>query len=90
VRAGDENRTRALSLGKRASVRRLPQSGSRRRGEYRRAPERGSHYFRGAGAGYVSRVASEQGGNLHPVLRSRPRRRLRPRHNGRPRPDFTN
>ncbi|MGW1818200.1 hypothetical protein ACWCQM_32120 [Streptomyces sp. NPDC002125] len=50
--------------------------------------ELGAHYFRGAGAGYVLRVATEQGWNLHPVLRSHPRRRLRLRHNGRPRPDL--
>ncbi|MEU6673990.1 hypothetical protein [Streptomyces sp. NPDC046925] len=49
----------------------------------------GAHYFRGAGAGYVLQVASEQGWNAHPVLRSHPRRRLRLRHNGRPRPGFT-
>ncbi|GAB2876425.1 hypothetical protein [Streptomyces mayteni] len=46
--------------------------------------ELGVHYFRGAGAGYVIRVASERGWNLHPVLRSHPRRRLRLRHSGRP------
>ena len=43
----------------------------------------GVHYFRGAGAGYVLRGASEQGWDLHPVLRSHPRRRLRLRHSGR-------
>ncbi|MGW8848865.1 hypothetical protein ACWGNE_13860 [Streptomyces xiamenensis] len=52
--------------------------------------ELGVHYYRGAGAGYVLRVASEQGWNLHPVLRSHPRRRLRLRHSGRPQPDFRN
>ncbi|GAB1822882.1 hypothetical protein [Herbidospora sp. RD11066] len=56
--------------------------------QYHRDLELGAHYFRGAGAGYVLRVASEQGWNLHPVLRSHPRRRLRLRHNGRPRPDL--
>ncbi|MFF2186268.1 hypothetical protein [Streptomyces sp. NPDC058155] len=56
--------------------------------EYHRDLELGAHYFRGAGPGYVLRVATEQGWNLHPVLRSHPRRRLRLRHNGRPRPDF--
>lgn len=63
---------------------------SRHRREYHRDLELGTHYFRGAGAGYVLRVASERGWNLHPVLRSHPRRRLRLRHNGRPRPDFSN
>ncbi|GGK94624.1 hypothetical protein Sme01_57430 [Sphaerisporangium melleum] len=61
---------------------------SRYRREYHRDLELGAHYFRGAGAGYALRVASEQGWNLHPVLRSHPRRRLRLRHNGRPRPDL--
>ncbi|MGW6059061.1 hypothetical protein [Streptomyces sp. NPDC055189] len=46
----------------------------------------GAHYFRGAGAGYVLQVAAEQGWNVHPVLRSHPRRRLRLRHGGRLRP----
>ncbi|MET9563759.1 hypothetical protein [Streptomyces tauricus] len=59
---------------------------SRHRREYHRDLELGAHHFRGAGAGYVLRVASEQGWNLHPVLRSHPRRRLRLRHDGRPRP----
>lgn len=63
---------------------------SQHRREYHRDLELGTHYFRGAGAGYVLRVASERGWNLHPVLRSHPRRRLRLRHNGRPRPDFRN
>ncbi|TDC76593.1 hypothetical protein [Streptomyces hainanensis] len=45
--------------------------------------EFGVHYFRGAGAGYVLRAASERGWSLHPVLRSHPRRRLRLRHGGR-------
>ncbi|AQU68297.1 hypothetical protein [Streptomyces niveus] len=58
--------------------------------EHHRDLELGTHYFRGAGAGYVLRVASERGWNLHAVLRSHPRRRLRLRHNGRPRPDFGN
>ncbi|MEO3756158.1 hypothetical protein [Streptomyces sp. B6B3] len=49
--------------------------------------ELGVHYFRGAGAGHVMRVASELGWSLHPLLRSHPRRRLRLRHNGRPQPD---
>lgn len=63
---------------------------SRHRREYHRNLELAAHYFRGAGAGHVLRVASEQGWNLHPVLRSHPRRRLRLRHNGRPRPGFRN
>ncbi|WP_052847311.1 hypothetical protein [Streptomyces avicenniae] len=46
--------------------------------------ELGVHRYRGAGAGYVMHVASAQGWNLHPVLRSHPRRRLRLRHSGRP------
>ncbi|WP_329038959.1 hypothetical protein OIE71_34255 [Streptomyces sp. NBC_01725] len=57
--------------------------------EYHRDLELGAHYFRGVGSGYVLRVASEQGWSLHPVLRSHPRRRLRLRHNGRPRTQFT-
>lgn len=61
---------------------------SRQRREYHRDLDLGAHYFRGVGAGYVVRVASEQGWDLHPVLRSHPRRRLRLRHDGRPRPDF--
>ncbi len=63
---------------------------SRIRTDYDRDLELGAHCFRGVGAGYVLRVASEQGWNLHPVLRSHPRRRLRLRHNGRPQPDFGN
>ncbi|WP_329377974.1 hypothetical protein [Streptomyces sp. NBC_01716] len=58
--------------------------------EHHRDLELGAHYFRGAGAGHVLRVASEQGWSLHPVLRSHPRRRLRLRHNGRPRPGSGN
>jgi hypothetical protein len=52
--------------------------------------ELGAHYFRGVGAGYVLRVASERGWNLHPVLRSHLRRRFRLRHIGRPRSDLRN
>jgi hypothetical protein len=47
--------------------------------------ELGAHFFRGVGAGYVLRVASEHDWTLHPVLRSHPRRRLRLRHTGRSR-----
>jgi hypothetical protein len=47
--------------------------------------ELGAHFFRGVGAGYVLRVASEHEWTLHPVLRSHPRRRLRLRHTGRSR-----
>ncbi|RBM24311.1 hypothetical protein [Streptomyces sp. PT12] len=43
----------------------------------------GVHFYRGAGAGYVLRVATEAGWNLHPELRSHPRHRLRLRHSGR-------
>jgi len=56
--------------------------------ECHRDLELGTHYFRGAGAGYVLHVASERGWDLHLMLRSHPRRRLRLRHNGRPRSDF--
>ncbi|WP_151771894.1 hypothetical protein [Streptomyces abyssomicinicus] len=45
----------------------------------------GARFFRGVGAGHVMAVASERNWSLHPVLRSHPRRRLRLRHNGRPR-----
>ncbi|PRY00760.1 hypothetical protein [Allonocardiopsis opalescens] len=54
--------------------------------EIHRDLDLGAHYYRGAGAAYVLGVASEQGWRLHPVLRSHPRRRLRLRHDGRPRP----
>ncbi|UED85064.1 hypothetical protein [Streptomyces profundus] len=57
---------------------------------YDRDLELGVHYFRGAGAGYVVRAASERGWDLHPVLRSHPRRRLRLRHSGRPHPHSDN
>ncbi|MGW0903428.1 hypothetical protein [Streptomyces sp. NPDC002853] len=50
----------------------------------------GAHYFRGAGAGYVMGVALERNWDLHPVLRSHPRRRLRLRHNGRSRSGVRN
>jgi hypothetical protein len=58
---------------------------SRHRREYHRDLELGAHYFRGAGAAYVLTVASAQGWGPHPTLRSHPRRRLRLRHDGRPR-----
>jgi hypothetical protein len=60
------------------------ETSSQHRREHHRDLELGAHYFRGTGAGYVLRVASEQGWNLHPVLRSHPRRRLQLRHSGRP------
>ncbi|GGT20785.1 hypothetical protein [Streptomyces chromofuscus] len=58
--------------------------------EHHRDLDLGAHFFRGSGAGYVLRVASQHGWNLHPLLRSHPRRRLRLRHNGRPRSNFGN
>jgi hypothetical protein len=44
----------------------------------------GARFFRGVGAGYVLRLAADRNWDFHPVLRSRPRRRVRLRHNGRP------
>ncbi|WP_367124279.1 hypothetical protein [Streptomyces phytohabitans] len=57
--------------------------------EHHRELDLGVHHFRGAGAGHVLRVARPRGWDLHPVLRSHPRRRLRLRHDGRPRPGDT-
>ncbi|MEV0116982.1 hypothetical protein AB0H77_27715 [Streptomyces sp. NPDC050844] len=85
VREGDTAYYRARVVRRiEKQTQRVETSASRR--EYHRDLELGAHYFRGVGAGYVLSVASERGWNLHPVLRSHPRRRLRLRHNGRPRP----
>ncbi|MFD6415362.1 hypothetical protein [Streptomyces sp. NPDC060194] len=84
VREGDAEWYRRRVEGRVArQTRRVETSGVRR--EYHRDMELGVHFFRGAGAGYVLRVAGEQGWTLRSMPRSHPRRRLRLRHDGRPR-----